>query len=121
MPLPLGVRGDLGRVPRPRDQFPGQELADVAVLDKSEVLDQAAQGHRRRRVGLGQAGRIQAAALPGELRARALEREEQDVGLAGCHRRFVDRGVQGDVLGHARMLGSVPDVLLPDCGECCEA
>ena len=39
-------------------------------------------------------GRVQAAALPGELRPGALQREQQHLDLAGRHRRLVDRGVQ---------------------------
>jgi hypothetical protein len=79
------------------------------------VLEQAAaQGHRRRRVRLAQAGLVLAAALPAELRPGALEREEQHLDLAGRHRWFVDRGVQIDVLVMRRTLDHVPDVPLLD-------
>jgi hypothetical protein len=51
-------------------------------------------------VGLVQSGGVEAADLPGERGAGALEREELHLLFTGHERWFVDRRVESDRIGH---------------------
>src|SRR5262249_30473625 len=81
--------------------LPHQLRRRRVVLVERDVLEQTAQGHGGRRMRTAEPGRIQAAALPGELGAGAVQREEQHLDLAGGHRRVLDRGAQYGFLVHA--------------------
>ena len=58
---PLGIGVEVDRVPRRSDRLPGRIEGGVFVLDEGEVLEQAAQGNRRRRVRIAEPNRVPAA------------------------------------------------------------
>ena len=88
VPFPVGVGVPVHRVPRRSQVTSEQPPGEVLVLDQGQVLEQAAQGHRRGADGRLQAGRVQAPALPRQHRALALQRAQQGGGLIARHRRF---------------------------------
>ena len=91
-PLPLGFGGEVDRVPRSDDGLSGQVGGGVVVLDEREVLHQAAEGHRGRRVRSAEPGRVQPAAHPGERGSRAVEGEEERLDLPCGPRQRGDPG-----------------------------
>ena len=76
-PLPIRVGLPVDGVPRRPELVAGHPPREVLVLDDGEVLQQAAERHRRAADRRVEAGGVDAGALPGEDRPLALERAEQ--------------------------------------------
>ena len=82
---------------------PDSLVEDVDLLDQGEVLEQAAEGHRRGADRGGQPGPAPSVGLPPERRPLAVEGTEQVLDLGAVERRFPGR--RGIGLGHGSNLG----------------
>src|SRR4051812_25722017 len=79
--LPLRVGVEVHGVERCCDRLPPELEREVVRLDECQVLEEAAEGQCRGRRRRPRALGVEAAALPGEGTALALERSDQRVGL----------------------------------------
>ena len=83
-----------GRRPSPRRSTAAASLVAVqragepAVLDQGQVLEQAAEGHRRDADRRPHPGGVQSRALPGQRGALEVQEAEQGGGLVAVDRRF---------------------------------
>jgi hypothetical protein len=90
-PLPVRVGVPVDPVPRRARVAPGQPVGEPEVLDKRQVLHQAAERHRGRAEAGSQADRVEAAGLPREDPAGAVEDTEQQAGLVADDGQFRER------------------------------
>src|SRR5262249_24662083 len=87
VPLPAGIGIPVHRVPRRPGPPPRRPLGGVLVFGEGHVLQQPAQGYRRRAERRAQPGRVQPAALPREDRTLALQGTQEGGGLIARGRR----------------------------------
>jgi chloramphenicol-sensitive protein RarD len=88
VPLPVPVRSPVDGIPRVTRRLPQQAGREPVHLDVGQVLEHAAERHRRHSDRGLQTGGVQTAGFPGEGLALVVEKSQQRAHLVGGGRRF---------------------------------